>query len=118
MRCCISVNPVGIIAPLTYSMLESIRDAERKIYDHAIGRICAQLCPTPSVRVGIDHKGRGILRREVTSTRSAHRCQTCTRHAGLRLSGKELCGTLDRSEERRVGKECVSTCRSRWSPYH
>src|SRR3546814_14845273 len=32
-------------------------------------------------------------------------------------------GTLDpdaswRSEERRVGKECVSTCRSRWSPYH
>src|SRR3546814_19651737 len=29
------------------------------------------------------------------------------------LSPKEL-----RSEERRVGKECVSTCRSRWSPYH
>src|SRR3546814_15643450 len=27
----------------------------------------------------------------------------------------EECG---RSEERRVGKECVSTCRSRWSPYH
>ena len=26
--------------------------------------------------------------------------------------------TGGRSEERRVGKECVSTCRSRWSPYH
>src|SRR3546814_4804098 len=26
--------------------------------------------------------------------------------------------TNSRSEERRVGKECVSTCRSRWSPYH
>src|SRR3546814_14743202 len=25
---------------------------------------------------------------------------------------------FDRSEERRVGKECVSKCRSRWSPYH
>src|SRR3546814_2944265 len=25
---------------------------------------------------------------------------------------------IPRSEERRVGKECVSTCRSRWSPYH
>src|SRR3546814_1590999 len=25
---------------------------------------------------------------------------------------------VERSEERRVGKECVSTCRSRWSPYH
>src|SRR3546814_16303378 len=24
----------------------------------------------------------------------------------------------ERSEERRVGKECVSPCRSRWSPYH
>src|SRR3546814_5408582 len=27
-------------------------------------------------------------------------------------------GGATRSEERRVGKECVSTCRSRWSPYH
>src|SRR3546814_2894794 len=27
-------------------------------------------------------------------------------------------GDAIRSEERRVGKECVSTCRSRWSPYH
>src|SRR3546814_3955365 len=27
-------------------------------------------------------------------------------------------GISNRSEERRVGKECVSTCRSRWSPYH
>src|SRR3546814_12767926 len=27
-------------------------------------------------------------------------------------------GTLLRSEESRVGNECVSTCRSRWSPYH
>src|SRR3546814_15847846 len=27
-------------------------------------------------------------------------------------------GDVARSEERRVGKECVSTCRSRWSPYH
>src|SRR3546814_11918653 len=26
--------------------------------------------------------------------------------------------TLARSEERRVGKECVSTCRSRWSPFN
>src|SRR3546814_17902844 len=31
---------------------------------------------------------------------------------------KEAYGPTCRSEERRVGKECVSTCRSRWSPYH
>src|SRR3546814_17068496 len=29
-----------------------------------------------------------------------------------------LTGARTRSEERRVGKACVSTCRSRWSPYH
>src|SRR3546814_14026555 len=30
----------------------------------------------------------------------------------------QLSGGTERSEERRVGKECVSTCRSRWSQYH
>src|SRR3546814_1645071 len=35
------------------------------------------------------------------------------------FEGLEPGGTaIIRSEERRVGKECVSTCRSRWSPYH
>src|SRR3546814_14540256 len=33
-----------------------------------------------------------------------------------RING-ETTYALERSEERRVGKECVSTCRSRWSPY-
>src|SRR3546814_12043371 len=45
---------------------------------------------------------------------------------GLALSGRAALGHQpdqaadppSRSEERRVGKECVSTCRSRWSPYH
>src|SRR3546814_11067039 len=35
--------------------------------------------------------------------------------ADLTVYGDDVEG---RSEERRVGKECVSTCRSRWSPYH
>src|SRR3546814_17504917 len=38
------------------------------------------------------------------------------RMKGLRLP-EDLIGD-DRSEERRVGKACVSTCRSRWSPSH
>src|SRR3546814_12431388 len=33
-------------------------------------------------------------------------------------SNGEALAPYKRSEERRVGKECVSTCRSRWSPYH
>src|SRR3546814_8034583 len=35
----------------------------------------------------------------------------------LRLAALDRMETM-RSEESRVGKECVSTCRSRWSPYH
>src|SRR3546814_2194739 len=34
----------------------------------------------------------------------------------LRDARQDLLGLVGRSEERRVGKECVSTCRSRWSP--
>src|SRR3546814_19334282 len=34
---------------------------------------------------------------------------------GVQVMGQQQ---EDRSEERRVGKECVSTCSSRWSPYH
>src|SRR3546814_15850867 len=36
----------------------------------------------------------------------------------LKLKGIPPSRFRTRSEERRVGKECVSTCRSRWSPYH
>ena len=38
------------------------------------------------------------------------------KRAGLRLKHRIVDG--ERSEERRVGKECTSWCRSRWSPYH
>src|SRR3546814_17579727 len=43
--------------------------------------------------------------------------------AGVSIGGLFVAGIIPgvmigRSEERRVGKECVSTCRSRWSPYH
>src|SRR3546814_2657480 len=40
--------------------------------------------------------------------------------AEIRLPGvlQRIAMVFLRSEERRVGKECVSTCRSRWSPYH
>src|SRR3546814_14741568 len=36
----------------------------------------------------------------------------------LVLVGDKVLQQAVRSEERRVGKECVSTCRTRWSPYH
>src|SRR3546814_5887445 len=38
--------------------------------------------------------------------------------AELGSAAAQLHADAGRSEERRVGKECGSTCRSRWSPYH
>src|SRR3546814_8737006 len=44
---------------------------------------------------------------------------TFTSWAGeINVGGGTVLPLHMRSEERRVGKECVSTCRSRWSPYH
>src|SRR3546814_17008797 len=41
-------------------------------------------------------------------------------HVGelLAIAFRHVQVEITRSEERRVGTECVSTCRSRWSPYH
>src|SRR3546814_18921076 len=49
------------------------------------------------------------------------RARTLVQDAAARVSrsGADVMVRITRrSEERRVGKECVSTCRSRWSPYH
>src|SRR3546814_16214490 len=46
-----------------------------------------------------------------------HRAQA-QHHLGLDRTRTAVEDQRVRSEERRVGNECVSTCRSRWSPYH
>src|SRR3546814_11690996 len=52
------------------------------------------------------------------SERTDHVCRY-PRKCNRGLPCTALCCQIGgRSEERRVGKECVSTCRSRWSPYH
>ena len=60
--------------------------------------------------------------------RSAVDCAPCTpptgggaatgRNAGAAIGGAIGHVVGARSEERRVGKECLRQCRSRWSPYH
>src|SRR3546814_21192868 len=57
----------------------------------------------------------GTLRgRAATGTYEKKRRGLETILGAMGVDGKEEV----RSEERRVGKECVSTCRSRWTPYH
>src|SRR3546814_1268580 len=56
-------------------------------------------------------------------TRSVPESTACCQHQSRSTVAcqqfSDFCaGSSNRSEERRVGKECVSTCRSRWSPYH
>src|SRR3546814_13932246 len=50
--------------------------------------------------------------RSLDQKRKHHRCLI-----HCQIEATEIERPEDRSEERRVGKECVSTCRSRWSPY-
>src|SRR3546814_3620861 len=72
------------------------------------------LAVTPQILEAPQHSDRlgGLLPRLLE-----HRRQIVG-HAALNLPELRPIPRPCRSEERRVGKECVSTCRSRWSPYH
>src|SRR3546814_12901426 len=62
--------------------------------------------------------------RDVRDARDRGQCLTAKAQRRHPIDGVvgQLGGRMtferERSEARRVGKECVSTCRSRWSPYH
>src|SRR3546814_12112780 len=59
---------------------------------------------------------RDLLRRDATALRAD--VVLVAHHGSGDSSDPGFVAATGRSEERRVGKECVSTCRSRWSPYH
>src|SRR3546814_18225959 len=97
----------------------AIAAAPARLFDDAIGgRVDRLSGPSGHVDPGVHRRTavEGIVAdAEVAGERiAAHRLQ--------RGNGKHaLFKRVDlgpRSEERRVGKECVSTCKSRWSPYH
>src|SRR3546814_5199828 len=71
--------------------------------------------------VYIPEEDRGTLcvSSQVGCTLTCKFCHTGTQRLVRSLARSEIVGqVMVRSEERRVGKECVSTCRSRWSPSH
>src|SRR6056297_3933586 len=62
-----------------------------------------------------------ILRSDWSSDVCSSDLATATRseaRAGSSRRSSVIVPGVTRSEERRVGKECVSTCRSRWAPHH
>src|SRR3546814_15973079 len=59
--------------------------------------------------------GRADLRNRLPAQDRSYAVTVHGAHSGNRIKAASPAG---RSEERRVGKECVSTCRSRWSPYY
>src|SRR3546814_15375770 len=70
----------------------------------------------PLKRKGLGHDANG---QDATITRSLgddRRCTCTSAAAHTRRDEAHMCAI--RSDERRVGKECVCTCRSRWSPSH
>src|SRR3546814_16669373 len=84
------------------------------------------LATLPEVRAALAGEPETVLRRNA-SYRAVYRFEWLSRAAAIRVhharpimvDGKVV-GVLllSRSEERRVGKECVSTCRYRWWPHH
>src|SRR3546814_5622316 len=83
--------------------------------------VCSSDLEAAAVPAGLVPPGREGRRRTGAAPRPARlRVRLpAARHRDLPARDQLLpAERADRSEERRVGKECVSTCRSRWSPYH
>src|SRR3546814_11872710 len=83
--------------------------------DHAVGAeraapVGAEFEPPPMAGIAkVDGAGRLVKDQRAGAIHAGQ-------HAGIVAGiGRRFRG---RSEERRVGKECVSTCRTRWWPYH
>src|SRR3546814_14176228 len=88
--------------------------------------VCSSDLPQPQLAVRQDRmlefELRDLLQRQFDAElllRQTHRPAELQHARQHRRAGKVIGKTGQlRSEERRVGKECVSTCRVRWSPYH
>src|SRR3546814_11418420 len=86
-------------------MLEAIRAFDRQLHSAAQPLTPADTAPVLAALEEDPFAGN-------IATRLSGRYPSCAPTAALRIL------TLSRSAERRVGKECARTCRSRWSAYH
>src|SRR3546814_19786856 len=92
---------------------------------HGYGGVDAWLLGRRALRAHVDGAHRGCAHVHAPRSRayghaygarsSAAKCLPPSTH---RQRARARLPVRPRSEERRVGKECVRTCRSRWSPWH
>src|SRR3546814_12150221 len=78
----------------------------------------SDVCSSDLVVVGLDRPAQSSGSRSPPLSPSPHRTSPSSNDSSPAVGGCTAPHHSTRSEERRVGKECVSTCRSRWSPYH
>src|SRR5881409_1997396 len=88
-----------------------------------VGSTMYVVTPFPDVLYAFDLTLEGYplkwkYRPEVNPTALGIACCDAINRGAVYADGKIIYNLLDRSEERRVGKECSLTCRSRWWAYH
>src|SRR3546814_12342336 len=83
---------------------------------YVIGEALSVTVPAPSSPAW--RAGAVSERIENLAERILNAAGSSLRHYTMQSTRGAILEAVRRSEERRVGKECVSTCRSRWSPYH
>src|SRR3546814_4574524 len=89
---------------------------QKTAYDMRISDWSSDVCSSDlSTKPSSKRRRASFERTSLTLTCLSH--WATPRNCG-RYSRRQASVTSRRSEERRVGKECISTCRYRWSPYH
>src|SRR3546814_1314354 len=96
---------------------------QKTAYEMRISDWSSDVCSSDlSVAVAVMHHAPAhhhrALQHVVGQPGRAQRLQTTLGQRQVDRTAAAETAQSRRSEERRVGKECVSTCRSRWSPYH
>ena len=96
-------------------MVAVVGSAGKTTTKDILGALCAPHARTVSAEQSLNNE----IGLPLTVLRLEPDTRILVTEMGMRGIGQiaALCAVA-RSEERRVGKECTATCRSRWSPYH
>src|SRR3546814_19318178 len=107
---------IGVDDLLAVFLGESAKLTAGENVEHGFGRAAE---PDPERRYDERPVDEDRMRHHRVDKRAVFEAVVVKTEVGIgRALLAEQVARLDRSEERRVGHECVSTRRSRWSPYH